>query len=79
MTHRVPLQLVSVRVRFIVLVLSGACGIRAAWRLSRGAMTSPYYQKQILACAEEWEWTVVRAIGNLRNAVRLPLALWRRT
>jgi hypothetical protein len=79
MTYRAPSQLVSVRVPFIVLVLSGACSISAAWRLSRGAMTSPYYQKQILECVEEWESTVVRAIGNIRNAVRLHFALWRRT
>jgi hypothetical protein len=77
--YRAPLRLVSVRVPFTVLVLSGACSVNAAWRLSRGAMTTPYYQKQILDCAEEWERDVVRLIGNIWNAVRAAFAQWRRT
>jgi hypothetical protein len=78
MVYRAPV-LVSVRVPFLVLVLSGACSISGAWRLSRGALTSPYHQKQILECVELWEWTVARAIGNIWNVVRLPFAPWRRT
>jgi hypothetical protein len=78
MVYRAPV-LVAVRVPFIVLVLSGACSISAAWRLSCGALTTPYYQKQILECAEEWEWTVSRVIGNIWNMIRLPFAGWRRS
>jgi hypothetical protein len=73
--YRAP-QLVSVRAPFMVLVLSGACSVNAAWRLSRGAMTSPYYQKQILERAEEWQRNVVQSIGNIWNVVRLPFTQW---
>lgn len=79
MIYRAPVQFVSVRVPFVVLVLSGACSINTAWRLSRGAMTSPYYQKQILECAEEWQRNVVQSIGNIWNVVWLPFTQWRRT
>jgi len=81
MIYRAPLQLVSVRVPFLVLVLSGACDIGGAWRLSRGALTTPYCQKQILECVENLRNTVARAIRNIRNAVGLdsPHWHWRRT
>jgi len=79
MIYRAPVQFASVRVPFVVLVLSGACSVHAAWRLSRGAMTSPYYQKQILERAEEWQRNVVQSIGNIWNVVRLPFMQWRRT
>ena len=79
MIYQAPVRFVSVRVSFVVLVLSGACSVNAAWRLSRGAMTSPYYQKQILERAEEWQRSVVQSVGNIWNMVRLPFTQWRRT
>jgi hypothetical protein len=78
MSYRAPLRLVSVRVPFIVLVLSGACSVSAPWRLSRGAMTSPYHQRQIFECAEEWKRTIAQAIGDIWNVIRRPFLLWRR-
>jgi hypothetical protein len=75
MIYRAPVQFVSVRVPFVVLVLSGACSVGTAWRLSRGAMTSPYYQKQILECADEWQRNVVQSIRNIWNLISRMLRL----
>ena len=78
MAYRAPLHLVSVRVPFLVLVFSRACSVSAAWRLSRGALTSPYYQRQILDRVEEWNRMVDRAVVSLSELTRLPFGLLRR-
>ena len=76
MVYQSPLRLVSVRVPFIVLVLSGACSIGAAWRLCRGALTTPYYQKQILKCVEDWNNKVARSVRRMRALAAVYLAPW---
>ena len=76
MVYQSPLRLVSVRVPFIVLVLSGACSVGAAWRLCRGALTTPYYQKQILECVEHWNNKVARSIRRMRKLVAAYLPPW---
>ncbi len=76
MLYRPPLRLVSVRVPFLVLVLSGACSISAAWRLCRGALTTPYYQKQILECVEDWNNKVARSVRRMRKLAAVYLAPW---
>jgi hypothetical protein len=73
-SHRV----VPVRVPFPVLILSGACSVKSAWLLSRGAMVSPFHQNQIHERVAEWERKVDRALGNIWDAITLPFALWRR-
>lgn len=67
MVYQSPLKLVSIRVPFVVLVLSGACSVSAAWRLRRGALTTPYYQRQILECVENWNNKVARSIDRIRK------------
>jgi hypothetical protein len=76
MLYRPPLRLVSVRVPFLVLVLSGACSISAAWRLRCGALTTPYYQTQILECVEDWNNKVARVVRRMRKLAALYLAPW---
>jgi len=76
MLYRSPLRLVSVRVPFLVLVLSGACSISAAWRLHCGALTTPYYQKQILECVEDWNNKVARVVRRLRKLAADYIAPW---
>lgn len=76
MIYQSPLRLVSVRVPFVVLVLSRACGISAAWRLRRGALTTPYYQKQILECVEHWNNKVARLAGRIRKLAAIYVAPW---
>jgi len=76
MLYRSPLRLVSVRVPFLVLVLSGACSISAAWRLRCGALTTPYYQKQILECVEDWNNKVARSVRRMRKLATVYLAPW---
>lgn len=76
MVYQSPLRLVSVRIPFMVLVLSGACSISAAWRLHRGALTTPYYQKQILECVEDWNNEVRRTVGRIRKLAATYFAPW---
>jgi hypothetical protein len=76
MLYQPPFRLVSVRVPFLVLVLSGACSISAAWRLWRGALTTPYYEKQILECVEDWNNKVRRAVGRMRKLAAMCFAPW---
>ncbi len=71
-------NVVPVRVPFAVLVLSGACSMKVAWNLSRGAMTSPLHQNRILERVEEWERTIDRGFGNIWDAITLPFALWKK-
>jgi hypothetical protein len=37
---------VPVRIPFVILIFSGACSIKGAWRLSRCALALPLHQKR---------------------------------
>ena len=66
------MQLLPVRVPFLILVLSGACTIRDAWRLSHGALTLPFYRRLMLERVNEWNLKVER----VSKVMRLPGATW---
>ncbi len=72
-----PRWAVQVRVPVIILVLSGACPIKTAWLLSRGARTSPFRQGLILDRVRQWNLKVDRTLGNIWDVLTLPFALWR--
>jgi hypothetical protein len=78
MRRAIPHYFVPVRVPFVVLGLADACSIKAAWKLSRGALTSPLHQNQILERVKAWERMIDRALGNIWDAITLPFALWGR-
>jgi len=74
----VPTWAVRVNVSFAVLVFSGACTVKTAWRLSRGARVSPFQENCLLQEVDAWRLRRGRLFGNIWDAVSLPLALWRR-
>jgi hypothetical protein len=73
----VPTWAVRVHVGFAVLVLSQACTVKTAWRLSRGARVSPFHENCLLQEVDAWRQRRGRLFGNIWDAVSLPVAFWR--
>jgi hypothetical protein len=44
--------------------------------LHRGALTTPYYQKQILECVEDWNNEIRRTVGRVRKLAATYFAPW---
>ncbi|MGI9072480.1 MAG: hypothetical protein ACR2JB_14460 [Bryobacteraceae bacterium] len=74
--RRAPHWAVPVKLPFATLVLSGACPPKKAWRLSRGALVSPFHQSVILNDVREWR--IGQAIRKqfVLDVITLPFALW---
>jgi hypothetical protein len=70
-----PNWAVPVKLSFATLVLSGACPPIQAWRLSRGALVSPFQQSLILCRVREWRIRQAIRKQFVADVITLPFAL----